>query len=110
MKSLTWKEFPSLISSTSGVVLVDFWAARCAPCRILKPQLEELSQKYKDTVSFYALDTDSEPDLAMQFGIRSIPTVIIFVNGEMKDKIVWVQPMISYTEKIDAHLQMLSNR
>lgn len=108
MKTLTWQNFSSVVSTTSGIVLVDFRAERCAPCRILKPQLEGLSEQYKDTVSFYALDTDSEPDLTMQFGIRSIPTVIIFVNGEMKDKIVWVQPLISYTEKLDAHLHTLS--
>lgn len=108
MKAVTTTEFATLVGKDSGVVLVDFWAVRCEPCKILKPQLEQLSTTYTWKVSFYGVDVDEEGDLAMQFGIRSIPTVMIFVNWEMKDKIVWVQPLSIYSEKLNTYSQSAS--
>lgn len=104
MNALTKEQYLTLVGSDSGVVLLDFRAERCGPCRILKPQLQELSGDYVWKVNFYAVDVDSEWDLAAQFGIRSIPTVIIFVNGVMKDKIVWVNPKELYAEKLNEYL------
>lgn len=104
MEALTKDQYMSLVGPESGVVLLDFWAERCGPCRLLKPLLQELSGEYTWKANFYAVDVDSEWDLATQFWIRSIPTVIIFVNGVLKDKVIWVNPKESYKEKIDMYL------
>lgn len=101
MKDLTLKDFPAMVGNTSGVVLLDFWAERCGPCMMLKPQLEQLSKDYAGKAEFYKVDTDVEGELSMQFSIRSIPTVIIFKNGEVKEKIVGVQSIETYKEKLN---------
>jgi thioredoxin 1 len=80
MQAIITSEFASLVGQDSGVVLVDFWAVWCGPCMVLKPQLEQMSHQYAGKVSFYGVDVDKESDLSMQFGIRSIPTVMVFVN------------------------------
>lgn len=109
MEALTKNQYMSLVGPESGVVLLDFRAEWCGPCRLLKPQLQELSWEYVWKANLYAVDVDSEWDLAMQFGIRSIPTVIIFVNGIIKDKIVWVNPKELYKEKVDSYLAELES-
>ena len=103
MKDLTLKDFPTMVGDTSGVVLLDFWAERCGPCMMLKPQIEQLSKDYAGKAEFYKVDTDAEGELSMQFSIRSIPTVFILVNGEVKEKIVGVQSVDTYKEKLDLH-------
>jgi len=60
MKDLTLKDFPIMVGEESGVVLLDFWAERCGPCMMLKPQLEQLSKDYAGKAEFYKVDTDSE--------------------------------------------------
>ncbi|HMY80397.1 MAG TPA: thioredoxin [Candidatus Absconditabacterales bacterium] len=102
MNALTGNEFAHNVGPESGVVLVDFWAEWCGPCRMLTPLLEEISKKYASKATFYKVNVDQEGELSMQFAIRSIPTVIIFHNGVQKERLVGVQPEIAYTEKIDA--------
>ncbi len=108
MQSLTQSDFMTKVGQDSSIVLLDFWAERCGPCRILKPQLQDLSHSFAGKANFYAVDVDSEWDLAMQFAIRSIPTVMIFVNGQMKDKIVGVQQIEVYAEKLHQYANELN--
>lgn len=78
--SLTKSDFDEKIKK--GITLVDFWAEWCGPCRMAGPVVEELSEEYKDKVLVGKLDVDAESDIAQKFGVMSIPTVIIFKDGQ----------------------------
>lgn len=85
---LTKDNFDSVTSS--GLVLVDFWATWCGPCRMQAPILEELDEQLGDKVKVCKLDVDDEPAIAQRFGVMSIPTLMVFRNGEMISKEVGV--------------------
>ena len=90
--------------SNNKVVLVDFWATWCGPCRMLAPVIEQLGAQYEDKVVVGKVDTDEQPALAMQFGIMSIPTVILFKDGKEVERKVGVMPAQAYTQMLDAAL------
>ena len=85
-------------------VLVDFWAAWCGPCRMLGPIIEELHGDYDGKAVVGKVDVDNNQQIAMQYGIRNIPTVLIFKNGEVVDKFVGVAPKASIAEKLNSFL------
>ena len=85
---LTKDNFDSTVES--GVTLVDFWAEWCGPCHMIAPAVEKLSDEYKGRVKFGKLNVDDAPNTAAQYGIRSIPTLLIFKGGEVSEKIVGV--------------------
>lgn len=85
---LTKDNFDSVTSS--GLVLVDFWATWCGPCRMQAPILDELDEQLGDKVKICKLDVDDEPAIAQRFGVMSIPTLMVFRNGEMISKEVGV--------------------
>ena len=85
---LTKDNFDSVTSS--GLVLVDFWATWCGPCRMQAPILEELDEQIGGKVKIRKLDVDDEPAIAQRFGVMSIPTLMVFRNGEMISKEVGV--------------------
>ena len=85
---LTKDNFDSVTSS--GLVLVDFWATWCGPCRMQAPILDELDEQLGDKVKICKLDVDDEPAIAQRFGVFSIPTLMVFRNGEMISKEVGV--------------------
>jgi thioredoxin 1 len=72
--------------------LVDFWAGWCAPCRAIAPVVEELAGMYKDKIQFRKLDIDSNPTVPTQYGIRGIPTLILFKDGKILDQVVGAVP------------------
>ena len=76
--------------TSSGLVLVDFWATWCGPCRMQAPILEELDEQLNGKVKICKLDVDDEPAIAQRFGVMSIPTLMVFRNGEMISKEVGV--------------------
>lgn len=86
------------------LVLVDFWAEWCAPCRMIAPILEELAREYEGKLLVAKLDVDENPKTAMRFRVMSIPTVILFKNGQPVEVLVGAQPKRNFEAKIQKHL------
>ena len=103
----TSDEFPEEVieASKNQLVLVDFWAAWCGPCRSLAPTLEKLVSEYGGAIKLVKVDTDTEQGLAAQFGIRSLPTVIFFKNEDVVDQFSGVQPESAIRAMIDKYAE-----
>ncbi len=86
------------------VVLVDFWAEWCGPCRILGPTIEELETDFKDKAVVGKLNVTDNPEVSSQYRVRSIPTVIIYKNGEEVERLVGVRDKTFYKDKINYYL------
>lgn len=87
-----------------GLVLVDFWAPWCGPCKMIAPLLEELSEEMGDKLKIVKLDVDENGDTAGKYGVMSIPTMILFKDGEKVDYTVGFQPKELLVELIEKHL------
>lgn len=99
MLQLTKDSFDETVKT--GNVLVDFWADWCGPCRMLSPILEELSEKLSGKAVFAKLNVDDVPEIAQRYEVTSIPTVMIFKDGQIKDIKVGVQPASVYENIIN---------
>jgi len=82
----------ALLKNESRPILVDFWAEWCGPCRLLAPIFEKLSKKYSDKIVFAKVNVDECPDLAEEYGVMAVPTLILFVNGTEAERIVGLVP------------------
>ena len=89
----------------SKIVLIDFWAAWCGPCRALAPTIDEIAQDYSGKASIGKLDVDSNPSTAEKFQVFSIPTMILFKNGQEAERLVGLCVKKNITAIIDKHLQ-----
>ena len=95
---LTWD---SDVLKNELPTLVDFWAPWCGPCRMVKPIVEELSEEYSGKVNFFKMNTDENPQVSSKHGIRSIPSLLIFKNGELAGTIVGFRPKGDLKKRID---------
>tara|TARA_R110001592_G_scaffold6133_4_gene33264 strand:+ start:12131 stop:12442 length:312 start_codon:yes stop_codon:yes gene_type:complete len=86
------------------VVLVDFWAEWCGPCRMLGPTIDELEKDYQDKAIVAKINTEEERELAVEFGIRSIPAILIFKDGVQVEQVMGVRPKSYYSDKIKYYL------
>jgi thioredoxin 1 len=88
----------------SGLVLVDFWAPWCGPCKMIAPVLEELDAEMGDKVKIVKLDVDENQQTAAQYGIMSIPTLLVLKDGQQVDKVVGFQPKEALADRLSQHL------
>jgi thioredoxin 1 len=101
---VTDKNFEEIVLKSEKPVIVDFWAAWCGPCRMVGPIVDEIGEEYKDKAVVTKLDVDSNPGTTVRFGIRNIPTVLFFKNGQVADKQVGAVPKSNLVAKLEALL------
>ena len=92
------------VLNAQGLVMVDFWAVWCGPCQMVAPIVEELAQEYVGKLKVAKLNTDENPEIAGQYQIMSIPTIMFFKGGQMVHKLVGAQPKRQFKEAIDSLL------
>jgi thioredoxin 1 len=101
---LTDANFDEIVLNSDKPVLVDFWAEWCGPCRMVGPIVEELAGEYDGKAVVGKVNVDENQEISMKFGIRNIPTLLVFKNGEIVDKQVGVAPKNVLAGKLDAHM------
>ncbi len=99
---VTDANFDEIVLKSDKPVLVDFWAEWCGPCRMVGPIVSELANDYGDKAVVTKMDVDSNPATSAKFGIRNIPTILFFKNGEIVDKQVGAVPKTVLASKLDA--------
>lgn len=102
--ALTGDNFKQEVLDHAGVALVDFWAPWCGPCRMVAPIIDELSQEYAGKVKVAKVNTDENMQLSSQFNIMSIPTMLIFKNGQLVDEITGALPKNTLKARLDKWL------
>jgi thioredoxin len=101
---LTDANFDEVVLKSNVPVLVDFWAEWCGPCRMVGPIVEEMAKEYGDKAVIGKLDVDNNPNVSVQFGIRNIPALLFFKNGQVVDKQVGAVPKSVLVGKLNAQL------
>lgn len=99
--TLSDANFEQEVLQSDQPVLVDFWAAWCGPCRVIAPAIEEIANEYEGKARVGKLDVDHNPQVAMRYGIRSIPSLIFFKDGRPVDQLIGVVPKNVLAQKLD---------
>ena len=102
---VTDASFKEEVLESNIPVLVDFWAPWCGPCRMVAPVVEDISKQYEGQVKVVKLNTDENPNVASQYGIRSIPTLMIFKGGERVDMVVGAVPKTTLANTLEKYIE-----
>ena len=100
--TITDDNFETEVIKSENPVLIDFWAAWCGPCRIIAPIVEELASEYSGKAKVGKLDVDDNQQTAIKYGVRSIPTLLIFKDGELKETIIGAVPKVQIVQKLNS--------
>ena len=101
---ITDSNFKEVVLDSEKPVLVDFWATWCGPCRMIAPIVEELHEELEGKAVIGKVDVDSNSESSANYGVRNIPTLLIFKNGEVVDKLVGVVPKSQILEKLESYM------
>jgi thioredoxin 1 len=101
---VTDSNFEAEVLKSDKPVLIDFWAVWCGPCKMIAPTVEEIAKEYDGRLKVCKLDVDSNPQTAMKYGIRSIPTLLIIKDGQVAEQMVGAVPKRQMVDKITLHL------
>jgi thioredoxin 1 len=104
LQHVTDEDFDAVVLKSEIPVLVDFWATWCGPCRMITPIVEELAKEYEGKAKMFKVDVDNNQNTAMTYGIRSIPTLLIFKNGQVVDSIIGAVPRQQIESRLLVHL------
>jgi thioredoxin 1 len=102
--AVTEQSFEAEVVQSSVPVLVDFWAAWCGPCRAIAPTVEELAGEYAGKLKVVKVDVDENPDVSGKYGVQSIPTLLVFKNGEVVERLIGAYPKNMLLQKLQPHL------
>ena len=100
--TVTDSNFKNEVIGSDQPVLVDFWATWCGPCRMIAPMIEELAGQFEGRAKVVKLDVDQNPQTAMQFGIRSIPTLLFFKDGQVVDQLIGASSKKALADKLES--------
>jgi thioredoxin 1 len=104
VREITDATFETEVVQAELPTLIDFWAPWCGPCRMVAPIVQELSEEYAGKVNFVKMNTDENPQVPTKFGIRSIPSLLIFKGGELKGTVVGYRPKNELKKRLDEAL------
>lgn len=102
--TLTDDNFETEVLNSDLPVVIDFWAVWCGPCKIIAPTIEQLAVEYEGKAKVGKLDVDNNPNMAVKYGVRSIPTVLFFKNGEVKETVIGAVNKRIFVEKLESLL------
>jgi thioredoxin 1 len=102
--TLTDNNFEEEVIKSAQPVLIDFWAVWCGPCKMIAPIVEELASEYEGKAKIGKLDVDENQQISIKYGVRSIPTLLIFKDGKVKDTIIGAVPKAQIVQKLNAAL------
>ena len=102
--TLTTATFDEVIGSADTPVVVDLWAEWCGPCKMIAPILEEISVEHADTIQIAKLNVDENPDIAMKYSVMSIPTLLVFHNGEVSKRLIGAKSKGALLQELDEFL------